>query len=91
MTLSPKAARLVDWLISQFGSSRAKELWLQAKDSRMVTRELAQEILPLLERAEQWFSAYIESGWGSEDHRSDLANDISFMMAIESDLRREAA
>jgi hypothetical protein len=90
MTLSPKAARLVDQLVSQAESAQAKALWSAAQNVKELSPALATALLPLLTAAESEARRQIDSGELSEDDVADAANDLGLMLAIEADLKRVA-
>jgi hypothetical protein len=94
MKLSPKAYRFVIQAIRDLPDAMAREgvrAWMEAPAGRDLPPGIADLALSALEQFGQSMKQYLGSGHLDEDQRAEVINDLRFIDAIESDLRRDAA
>jgi hypothetical protein len=92
MKLSQKAHRFVAEAIRDLPDPSARDRlrsWMQRSAGENLPPEIAALTLTALERFEIWMKECLEMSRADADRQADLINDIRFVQAIESDLRRE--
>jgi hypothetical protein len=89
--LSPKALRFIDAAMNETQDDTARAAW--ARFGRSAANELpaplARAALTALEATELRMRKALASAALEEDEAADLSNDLGFVVAIESDLRRQ--
>jgi hypothetical protein len=85
--LSPKAARYVADAVRGL-PERDQAVWTRIDPAKELPAEAAQIALGALERVERQLRMRLDTEPLGEDATSDLSNDLGFVRAIESDLRR---
>jgi hypothetical protein len=92
MKLSPKAHRFVVEAIRDLPDPTARDRlrsWMRRPAGENLPPDIASLTLAALERFETWMQECLEASRADEDRQADLVNDIRFVQAIESDLRKE--
>ena len=91
MLLTPKAHRFVCEAIRDLPDAGARERlrsWMHQSTTESMPPDIASLALTALERFETWMRECLEASRANEDKEAELINDIRFVQAIESDLRK---
>lgn len=91
MKLSAKAQRFVAEGARDLGGTERRDRllsWLDRSGGQELPPEIVTLAIGALERCEFWMRRRLDSSALDEDQRADVMNDIAFIHAIESDLRR---
>lgn len=91
--LSPKALRFIDAAINATQNHQARAIWaaFDRSNREHLPEPVARAALAALEAAELSMRDRLASASLGEDEASDLSNDLGFVIAIETDLRRQLA
>jgi hypothetical protein len=92
MKLSLKAHRFVAEAIRDLPDPVDRDRlrsWMRRPAGENLPPEIAVLTLAALERFEIWMKECLEAAPTDEDRQADLVNDIRFVQAIESELRKE--
>jgi hypothetical protein len=89
MILSAKAKRIVSEAVAAMSDPAATEMWrsFAASTAGNIPPDVAQVALRAIEQAERGIARRLKRRL-SEDERADLGNDLEFLRAVETDLRR---
>ncbi|HEV2650890.1 MAG TPA: hypothetical protein VGU69_06515 [Rhizomicrobium sp.] len=90
MKLSPKAMRIVSYGVSRL-DTQAKDAWAKWRD-RYPDGVVSEEVAPIIDAALVALEHMVLEAARtpvSEDRNADLVNDISFIHAIHSDVKKQ--
>jgi hypothetical protein len=93
MKLTPQAQRLVAGLMQSHPDAQARARW-SSWENRSAGEDLPADILlaviDALAMAAREIETSLDAGGLDEDRESDLVNDLGYIQAIGSDLKKEA-
>ena len=89
--LSPKALRFIDAAVAESKDARVKAAWNgfdrdRAKD---LPDTVARAALSALQQTERRLRRKLDSPSLVDDDAADISNDLGFVRAVETDLRRQ--
>jgi hypothetical protein len=90
MILSVKARRFISAAVDQLLDDYVRDVWraFEREPDRGVSPKVADAALRALERAERSIALRLKSENLDENEEADLANDLYFIQAVQSDLKR---
>jgi hypothetical protein len=90
--LSPKAARFIEAAVDDMADRDIKAIWATVShdSGTEIPDPVARGVLAALSRLERQLRARLDRVH-DEDEAPDLSNDLGFVCAIESDLRRQVS
>lgn len=88
--LSPKATRFIEAAVDDMADRDIKAIWTSVRHDpgTEIPNPVARAVLAALSHFERQLRARLDRVH-DEDEASDLSNDLGFVCAIESDLRRQ--
>jgi hypothetical protein len=89
--LSPKALRFIDAAVAESKDPRLRAAWSGFDRDRIkeLPDPVARAALSALQKVERRLRRELESPSLSEDDAAEVSNDLGFVCAVESDLKRQ--
>jgi len=93
MKLTPQALRLISGLAASYADRQSLSRWSSWRKRRAgedVPGDIAQIVLGMLARHAEHLEQRIDSAMLTEDEEADALNDLGYLRALGSDLKKDA-
>ena|ERR1700685_3992337 len=91
MKLAPKAQRFLVEALRDLPDAKGRDRlrsWIENDAGNELPPDIASFALSAFEQFEYWMKQKLESGRLDDDQRADIINDLSFVHAVENDLKK---